>query len=245
MTYGGFVTIRSNSSSVTGSNRSPSRRSTSMELILAVSRASWTARGLRSEATTVRACWARCRLCTPQPVPRSRARFTGRRMVNWASVVEAVDTPSTKSGRIGAILVSRCGERSDTTHPLAPSSLPYGRMSSRATTSPADSSTMPAAMSGSTSERPYAGHGAVAAEGPMRLVAKQLDDRIDGVLAPGERRCEAAAIDIAQHPAHAARGQEEVDFSRDDCGPTALCGRCPARYDPLMSLTLLDKSRAG
>ena len=54
ITYGGLVTIKSNFSPATGAKRSPCRRSSLMELILAVSRASWIARGLRSVATTVR-----------------------------------------------------------------------------------------------------------------------------------------------------------------------------------------------
>ena len=42
----------------------------------------------------------------------------------------------------------------------------------------------------------------------MRLVPKEFDDGIDGVLALGQGGRETVAIDIAQHSAHAARGQE-------------------------------------
>ena len=65
--------IRSNRSPLTGAYRSPSRRSTLDRVDHAVSPASAIARGLMSVATTCSAWPARCRLCTPQPVPRSSA----------------------------------------------------------------------------------------------------------------------------------------------------------------------------
>ena len=77
MTNGGLLTTRSNRSLATGSSRFPARRSTGTSASAVVKRAKARARSERSVATTVPLCPARCRACTPQPVPRSRARPTG------------------------------------------------------------------------------------------------------------------------------------------------------------------------
>ncbi|SPB32229.1 hypothetical protein MAJHIDBO_02212 [Propionibacterium freudenreichii subsp. shermanii] len=53
------------------------------------------ARGLMSVRVTVSAWRARCRLCTPQPAPRSSAEPTRSGTVSWASEVDAGLTPST------------------------------------------------------------------------------------------------------------------------------------------------------
>ena len=53
------------------------------------------ARSERSVAVTWSAWASRCRVWTPQPVPRSRARATGRRMTLPASVKEARPIPTT------------------------------------------------------------------------------------------------------------------------------------------------------
>ena len=57
--------------------------------------ATGTARALMSVATTRSEWAARCRACTPQPVPRSRERPTGSRRVSCASEVAAGVMPST------------------------------------------------------------------------------------------------------------------------------------------------------
>ena len=75
----------------------------------------------------VAACVDRCSACTPQPVPRSSAVPTGRRMVAPARVVDAPPTPSTWSacsGRPGPGARRQVGER--------PTSRPYGSRSTPA-----------------------------------------------------------------------------------------------------------------
>ena len=71
-------------------------------------------------------------------------------MVSWASVAEAADTPSTKSGRIGFTTVSRLGVRSEATQ-KSPSSLAYGRMSIKARISRPWVARIPDSISGPTS----------------------------------------------------------------------------------------------
>ena len=115
-TNGGFVAMRSNRSPAAGSKRLPSRTSRSTPLIAAVSRVRSVARRLTSVATTSVAWVARCRACTPQPVPRSSARPTGGRTVSWASEDEASLMPSTYEGSRGFSRPSRPGVRSHTTH---------------------------------------------------------------------------------------------------------------------------------
>lgn len=108
MTNGGLDTIRSNvSSSRTGSNSEPSRRSAAGAPDRArVSAVMCRARGLRSVAVTRVACRAACSAWIPEPVPRSRAAETGVRTVIPASVVDAPPTPRTTPS---ALLPIPCG----------------------------------------------------------------------------------------------------------------------------------------
>ena len=187
------------------------------------------ARGLMSVAITCSAWPARCRLCTPQPVPRSSARPTGRRMVSWASVAEAADTPSTKSGRIGFTTVSRLGVRSEATQ-KSPSSLAYGRMSIEARISRPWVARIPDSISGPTSpgsacsssgrgtgccsghnrvsvasgivpagQRPDAGDRAVAPQCLVRLRSDRLDDCVDVIVRRRERRRQVTDGRVTQH----------------------------------------------
>ena len=97
ITNGGLATIRSKVSPSTGSNRLPSLRSSERPFNRDPSAAYSSARRLTSVATTVRACRAASSACTPEPVPISSARSTGRRTVRVASVREAALTPVTTS----------------------------------------------------------------------------------------------------------------------------------------------------
>jgi hypothetical protein len=142
MTYGGFDTTRSKRSPASGSSRLPRRRSrvrpsNGPPRAAAFSPALKSAMARQREETSVAttsALWvARWNAWTPQPVPTSAARRTGRRGVQRARVVEAPPTPSTWSARRGR--TSAAGRvRSDASHHSS-SSAPYGASSSSGRTS--------------------------------------------------------------------------------------------------------------
>ena len=99
ITNGGFDTTRSKSSPSTGSSKEPSRRSHAAggALRRRLKSAKERARREMSVATTSRAWTEACSAWIPEPVPRSRTRPTGVRIVTDAKVVVAPPMPSTWS----------------------------------------------------------------------------------------------------------------------------------------------------
>ena len=211
---------------------------------------------MASVATTRPAWAARCRACTPQPVPRSRAAPTGRAHGDpgerRGGAAHAEDVVGGQ--RPGGRAAPRPGIRSEATHQSA-SSAAYGRRSSRgahlAARRAATGRQALARQGGpggrlghrscSANSRTRGPHGGSASQGDAArpghgLVAGSADAPPGRAVEHDHRGCSRRRPPARTHASRdgpsAVRRQPAVAGSPGPAEPRAAPGRAPARDDP-------------